>query len=225
MDNCQHLSLVIDEHEGTEICIDCAKVVSDLICMPAVQLDQQFECSVEPEKEICLLKKTFLESISALNLSYSLVDKCLNEYKKICSIEKCKKDLAAYVLYYVLLKSDTPHSIKEITAVTGISTNIIWKIQSELQQTKVSSHSYSLQPIDLLNRACTYLNMNYTDVKRIQSRLNKLKQKNFNPATVVGAHIYKYCKENNLKQITLKEVSKTVGISVMSIQRYLKRNE
>ena len=48
--------------------------------------------------------------------------------------------------------------------------------------------------------------MNYTDVKRIQSRLNKLKQKNFNPATVVGAHIYKYCKENNLKQITLKEV-------------------
>jgi response regulator of citrate/malate metabolism len=43
-----------------------------------------------------------------------------------------------------------------------------------------------------------------------------------NPLTIIASTIYIFCKENNLKY-SMKEIAKTIGISPVSIQRYIKK--
>ena len=99
----------------------------------------------------------------------------------------------------------------------------ISKVQSEIQKVTCELRGKNVSPVDLLEHSCNYLNLSFCQMNEIKETLEKEKNYNYNPATIVGGHIYKYSKDKKLN-LSLKKVSQTVGISVMSIQRYVRKN-
>ena len=67
------------------------------------------------------------------------------------------------------------------------------------------------------------LNLNFKQFTLIKESI-KDSNNGFNPSTIISAHIYRFCRLNKLN-ITLKQISCITGISCMSIQRHMKKNE
>ena len=216
---CEHQNSIIDQHEGSVVCIDCAQVLSDGLFFHEVHNEK----TTLPEKKSV---SEFSEYLSALNISSNFSFDCereLNKAKQILKVEKTDQSLISYALYNALLLRDVPRSMREISAITGINTSALWKIQSEIQKVTCELRGKNVSPVDLLERSCNYLNLSFCQMNEIKETLEKEKNYNYNPATIVGGHIYKYSKDKKLN-LSLKKVSQTVGISVMSIQRYVRKN-
>lgn len=196
---CEHLNHVIDEHEGSIVCIDCGLVMSNQIfCDDKVKY--------EPENSDDKYK--YKEILSRLNMSDEFVPQ-LNEKKNE------KLSIIASNLYININKSSSI-SLKEISSVTGIC-------EKQLNQ-KTKGLITVLNKEKLLDKYCAQLNISYKNYSVIKETLNKLKLSGHNPLTVIASCIYLYCKKNKIK-ISMRNISQTVGISCISIQRYLKSNK
>ena len=107
-----------------------------------------------------------------------------------------------------------PISIKDIVSVSGISENYIYDMQN-------NEDSIILNHMLLLEKYCTLLGFDFKTYSVIKELLPNLNT-GHNPLTVIASTIYKYCKENKLKY-SMKYIASIVGISSVSIQRFLKR--
>ena len=76
---------------------------------------------------------------------------------------------------------------------------------------------------DLLERYCCQLSINFKKFTLIKEKIPQI-DAGYNPSTIVSAYIYLFCKADKVK-LTLKQISFVTGISCMSIQRYIKKNE
>ena len=135
-------------------------------------------------------------------------------YKQIVKKRKNHKNLLSYTIYQTLNEIGYPISIKDISAVTGVSENLIYDMQNNAQ-------SIILEPNSLLEKYCKILGLDFKSYSVIKELLPQIST-GHNPLTVIASNIYKYCKENNLKY-SMKDIASTVGISPISIQRYLKK--
>ena len=218
---CSHMNLVFDHHEGTEVCTDCGIVVSSLLFHNEARPPITIHYDVFNGRH-----NEFTDYVSSLNLPYSFISFCENELKSLNKLnvgDHSIKTKHAYVLYNVLKTQHCPRTLKEIASVTGATTTKIWKLQSTVQSIVKSAQLFDdVSPADILERTCSYLNTPFDVMDRIKQELDNLPDQNNHPATIVGAFIYK----NTLKtkhQVSLKRIATTLGISVMSIQRYIKK--
>ena len=126
-----------------------------------------------------------------------------------------KKFLIPYFVYKTLSEIGFPVSIKDISAVSGISENDIYSMQE-------SEQSLILNPFSLLEKYCKLLGLSdYKTYSVIKENLPTI-DTGHNPLTVIASTIYKYCKENSIKY-SMKQIASTIGISSVSIQRYIKK--
>ena len=210
INSCNHKNEIISQRDGDIVCLDCGLVI-DKYYVESYKIDKtdivnNFE------------KNFVLEMLERLN-----VPKSFSHYvfKNIFNskIKRKSESLLSGIIYNTLVELKVPFSMKDISGVTGISTKEIFK---EEKKNKDLKNVVIIDLFEILERACSKLNLNYKDYTLIKEAINKTNS-GFNPSTVIAAHIYLYCKEKNIK-ILLKDISSVTGISCMSIKRYIKKN-
>lgn len=199
-DSCDHSIDVLDSNTGDYICTLCGLV-----------LDRYYKSSSESIRPFQISKENdFVEEIlSKLNVPSSILHSVVAKL----DVKNVKRSEICEVIYSTLIDMGIPFTLKEITSVSGIASKRI----------QPTSSVTILDEKKILERSCSKLGLSYKDYTLIKKKI-KSELSGFNPSTVIAAWIYRYCKENN-KKIKLKKITEIVGISSMSVHRYLRRND
>jgi response regulator of citrate/malate metabolism len=72
----------------------------------------------------------------------------------------------------------------------------------------------------MLEKYCVMLKLDFKDYSVIKETIQRSLKTGHNNLTIIGANIYLHCKER--KKIPIKVIARTLNISCISIQRYLK---
>ena len=150
------------------------------------------------------------EILSKLNVPLSLSN---TVYSKIDGNRLKDVDICQ-LIYDTLIERNIPFTLKEITSVSGISTK---KIKPTTSTTSICI----IEEKKVLERCCSKLGLSYKDYTVIKKSLDE-KIGGFGPSTVIAAQIYKFCKNNQIK-LKLKHICEIVGVSTMSVHRYMRR--
>lgn len=204
---CSHINTLVDEREGCVVCTDCGLVTEEMFFS-----DSKFSYFEEDIK----LRNEVSEILSKLQLPNFFTSLIIRNFKKEINEKKNKKELLSYIIYKTLNENNIAVSIKDISATSGFTDKNIYNMQE-------CNKSLILQPCDLLEKYCSYLNLNFKTYSLIKKNLPEQNISGHNPLTIIAATIYKYCKKNNIK-ISMKKIASTVKISCVSIQRYMKNN-
>lgn len=205
VDSCSHYSEILDSVSGDYICTDCGLVLGRYFCHSK---------NYQPENCDRDSISDFVEEvIERLNLPQYIAKKVLNRIKLSNLKKSC--DICS-IIYEMLIDLGMPYTLKEITSVTGVPSKEI-KVNEAITAVAI------VEEKDILERCCSKLGLTFKDFTLIKNSI-KSTEGGFNPSTVIAAHIFKYCKIKR-KEIKLKNITSVVGISAMSVHRYLKKND
>lgn len=210
---CSHENKVDDEREGICVCTDCGLVLEEKLFLPGYNEKTCFEtlqCVTSTQKE--LEKK---EEIKELLHRINLPDVFSFQVSKKSLQKQNSKKSVPFLLYQSLNENGCPISMKEISAVSGMANNKIYKNQEK-------NEIIIIKPELMLEKYCNMLNLDFNAYSVIKKQISSHSKTGHTPLTIIGANIYLYIKNNNLKT-SMKLVAKTLNISCISIQRYLKQ--
>lgn len=215
MSDCLHTEEIIDHHEGTIICTDCG-VVKDPYYDATIQKDNFLKrdslCEIENFMDQLHLPSEFIELISS-NLSKSKNknsnsnSKMVNQRKRIFSVKKLATEI-----YNTVNDKNSNLLLKDISNFSHVAPH------------QIKSKDILLVNLeDILERYTTKFNMSFQTYTVIKDELNKFKNTGFQPLTIIGGLIYSHFLKNR-KKISMRKISEILGISSISIQRFLKYN-
>jgi transcription initiation factor TFIIIB Brf1 subunit/transcription initiation factor TFIIB len=167
--NCEHISQVIDEHEGSIICTDCGLVINQYFINDHMIDDNPLE------------NNSCQEFLERMNITMPLD----NEIKKTACLDTIASDL------YRNINKTSSISLKEILSVTGANEKKLIK--------KNRGHTTILNKDILLEKYCAQLNIGFKNYTVIKETLNKVKLTGHSPLTIIASSIYAFSKKNNLK--------------------------
>jgi transcription initiation factor TFIIIB Brf1 subunit/transcription initiation factor TFIIB len=212
INSCSHANELIDVRGGCIVCQECGLVIAEY-----------YENTYCVNKEINELdgkcSNYIYEVIERLNLPSSIFSYILQKINEKKDGKKITETLMAHCIYITLCELGIPFSLNDISGVTGINQS---KISKEKKK-ESSSNIVIINTEDILERACSKLHLNYKQYTLIKESMIKINN-GFNPSTIIAANINVFCKKNNL-DISIKQISSVVGVSCMSIKRYMKKND
>lgn len=204
--SCSNSYEVIDTRTGDYVCSGCGFVIDRYYeIIPTTQNDQRDYGEVEGYLHE-ILEKLNLPKYIAAYVKLNMKDRA-NKEKHIIN-----------ELYRVLPQLNIPFSRKDLEAVSGIESKIIYAAAP-----KNVDNMVVISVKDVLERYCRKLNLNFEEYSLIKKSIPD-KNYGFNPATVASAYIYIYCKKNK-KKIKLKEISEVTGVTCMSVHRFMRKND
>lgn len=204
---CGHENVIDDEREGSCVCINCGLVLESQLFLPGFN-EIKYEKKITDIKEI---EKN--EQIRELLHRINLPDFLSAQISRKCE-GKSKKKIPFY-MYQTLNENGCPISMKEVSAVSGFTNSDIYKHQE-------NNNVIILKPELMLEKYCKILDLNFSAYSVIKEKMLSVSMSGHSPLTIIGSNIYLYTKNNNLK-IPMKKIAKTINISCISIQRYLKK--
>ena len=151
---CSHTRTVEDDREGTIVCTECGLVLEDKLFLNGK--DFSFSESPLPNLPLFEMKEEIKEILSKANLPESYVNKIPK------ALLKKSKKCIPYIVYKTLNDDGNPISLKEISAVSGISDSEIYNMQ---EKDKV----IIIKPDLMIERFCTMLNLNFWSRNSINS--------------------------------------------------------
>ena len=125
---CEHLEHVIDQHEGSIICIQCGTVLE--ICI--VNTSAEYKHFTEDSRSIVHI---YLEDCcDRMNIPSSITEKIYKKYssfRKNSNFEKIDNTtLMAYSIYFTLKDEGVGRNIEYIAYNTGVNSKQLWKCES-----------------------------------------------------------------------------------------------
>lgn len=214
IDSCPHTDEIIDVREGTYICLNCGLCKDTYFEQPKIKYDYKESYNIGYEN-ICYIK----EVLSRLNVPIYICDFISRSVIENSHNRKITRPMISHHIYITLSRMGIPFSIKDICSVTGTTQKLISKEQSKT----VESSIIIIETDDLLWRYCSKLDIKHQFYTVIKEMIPKMSE-GYNPSTIVSAYIYIFCRRNKIK-LTIKQISTVTGISCMSIQRFIKKNE
>ena len=214
INSCLHKNEIITESEY--VCSDCGLCLDNFFEKPADKTQKIFLENNPMSLEITNHIKESLERLNLPTYLYKFIVKSIQKNQKNIKLTKA---CVAHHIYTTLSEFNTPFTLKKICGVTGIPKN---KISKEQKKSSESSIIF-IKTEDLLERYCCQLSIDFKKFTLIKEKIPQI-DGGYNPSTIVSAYIYLFCKANKVK-LTLKQISIVTGISCMSIQRYIKKNE
>lgn len=151
------------------------------------------------KKENTINNNDLKEVLARLNCSYTMLHD--TNIRKVSDL-------------YSKIKDTKTVSLKEFCAASGLSSKEIVKNNKEI---------VNFQNIDsMLEKYCKLFSLSFKNYTLIKEQINNKPHSGHPPLTVIGYYIYNFIKKELKKKITIKEICSTLGISVISIQRYKK---
>jgi|LakMenEpi03Aug12_release.lakeMendotaPanAssembly.Ray.scaffolds.fasta_scaffold06135_13 transcription initiation factor TFIIIB Brf1 subunit/transcription initiation factor TFIIB len=212
IESCSHENQLIDYRGGFVVCGECGVVIEQVFESYSHERDETF-CELSG-KETEFVKE-MMERLNLPNSIFSHIAKRILEKKDGKNVSET---IMAHCLYTTLADLGIPFTVNDVNSITGIN-------HSKISKDKKCKNSsvVIIKTEDILERACSKLNLNFKQFTLIKESIRNTNN-GFNPSTIISAHIYRFCRTNRLN-ITLKQISSITGISCMSIQRYMKKNE
>jgi transcription initiation factor TFIIIB Brf1 subunit/transcription initiation factor TFIIB len=216
---CVHKNVVEDYKEGSIICSDCALVVDERIFVPTFQPKLRRKLS---DNDVFLA-----DVCDRMHLPHHILDCCIDYYNKLkletaIIANKFKpEEVAAYVLYQILIQEDAPRTIPTIEHYTGIHRHTLWKIES----TQALNDTNVLEACALIEGYCAMLGLAFyhaTILKTITSRIHDFGA--IHPNSLCAVVIYLYCKQQNLGP-TMRKVCEICYVSSPNIHKLIRRLE
>lgn len=206
---CNHSSEILDESSGDYVCTMCGLVL-DRFFGDLGHASENNETSIDTTYNSQY--EFIAEILSKLNVPITLADSI---FAKIVG-NRLKDSAICQIIYDTLIERNIPFTLKEITSVSGVPTKKI-------------KHTHTANPTsiciveerDILERCCSKLGLTYKDCTVIKKSFAN-DMSGFSPSTVIASHIYIHCKKNRIK-LKLKKISEIVGVSPISVHRYLRR--
>jgi len=206
---------VHDQHEGSEICSSCSLVLNELDCV-------HHEVQRYKESKRNRLRTSDEQLITDICRN-GAIPQSIEEYAvwlfsilrfEVKYSDVKKSHLAVYSLYETLHRFNVPRTYKEIEAISGISSKILWQIESKSDM-KIRDIAAS----DYVNRFCHNLNLDYSNVKKIESYCQMLfGMNNHSPQSLCASVIYFHIKKEKLS-IPLYKVCEISGVSSTCIRQ------
>lgn len=222
--DCCHPHPVIDVHEGTTICPECAKV-----------LTYNMEATMQPQETIFCCYKTRMElllhdfccngQITALVEKHTLTYfKTLLKYeKKHFSTNEKENDLMAFALYYSLNKNGASMTPPDVEALTGTTRGKFWQIESKFQCHIPAKMS------NLVSKIGSMLKLSFSQQQEIEKIVDNFRSSfhamgSVKDRSVLAAVIYLYSKSNKMKRsCSILHVTNVCNISRTTVRNVIKR--
>ena len=213
MDICSHFNDIIDTHEGTIICIDCGFVKG-----------QYFDEKNHKKHDVIINNSLgdVENIIDQLNLSQQFSETIhrnllLNgsQFKKKNNFDIEKK-----------------HSIKKLVSEiynTVNDKNSYLLLKDIVNFSKLSPNQIKTRNISIINleeileKYTKKFNLDFKTYTVIKEKISKYVNTGYQPLTIIGSIIYLYFIDIG-KKISMKNIALILGISSVSIQRFIKSN-
>ena len=196
-----------------------------------------------PYKERSLYK-VFIE-IQEICKANNIPNIIINEAKSLYSvISKTKisrgsnrKGIIAACVYFACKECGVPRSSKEIAELFSIPSTImtkgVKKCQEIISMNKINkkrlTKSSSIQADDFIERFCNKLNIDDISTKTIIDICKKSIENNIisenTPPSIAAGCIFYYIKENDIKNVSKKDISEICKISEVTINKCTKKLE
>lgn len=213
MIGCQHVRDITDQHEGTIICIDCG-VVKDVVY------------------DIKFYEHSNFEKINSFDEVENILDQLHipRQYSEIINSSIYTKKKKARLSLKSLQKTS---SIKKI--VTAIYNNVNEKHSnlllkditnfSHLEPSQIRSKDILIVNVEeILERYTKKFDLDFKSTSAIKEKISQFNNTGYQPLTIIGGIIYLYHIEIK-KKISMKKIATVLGISSISIQRFIKKTQ
>jgi hypothetical protein len=206
--DCRHENDIIDQHEGTIICTDCGTVKDLYYCEFNKQYIPKIENNTYGQIENLLEQLHLPEQFSSTiknNLDPLFLKRNRNSKEKSHNINKVTNEI-----YNTINKDDTIILLKDLINFSKVPSN------------KIKSKDISIVNIHtVLEKYTKKFNINFKNNTVIKEEVLKYTNTGFQPLTIIGGIIYKHFATINEKK-SMKQIASILGISAISIQRFLK---
>lgn len=197
MDNCSHSNEIIDSHEGYIVCTDCGLVKDKYFADEKVFHNQSGENSNSLVNNI--LDKFNITEYYGENVALKMSKQSRKSLKSLAS-----------EIYKTVNKDNYCLPLKTIMNVSRLKTRQI-----------KSNDIHILDIENILEKYTNHLNLDFKTYTLIKERIKLYTNTGFQPLSVIGGVIYLYCSENK-KKLSMRKIATVLGISVISIQRFVK---
>ena len=230
--SCQHEDIIFDSVTGDQICCQCALVVQNSIIMgidlpyshhesePYIleqNLRKEYIMMLDFVKNACLPEryaelafKKYQSIFGNLNIS------CLQSDVISARVHSC--------LYEILHENGSGYTLKEICAISGVSSQLLSQTHKRLFFSKGHQASTFLRPSMLIHRFSAKAGLSRRDACLVMKNL-EVDEKTMcfmnTPALIACVYIYKYCTRSN-KNVPLSILCEIAGVSQISVMRFLK---
>lgn len=214
MTSCLHANEIIDHHEGTIICVECG-IVKDVYYDynnvknnedPFIQKD--LLCQIGNFVDQLHLPREFIQIINNnISTSKNNKGKIVNQQKNKMSVKKLASEI-----YNTVNKHNSTLLLKDILNF------------SHLSPPEIKSQDILLVDLsEILEKYTKKFNIDYKTYTVIKDKVDKFKNTGFQPLTIIGGIIYLHFSSIR-KKVSMRKISEILGISSISIQRFLKYN-
>lgn len=213
MIGCLHENDVTDQHEGTLICTDCG-IVKDVVFYNEPTMNTNFKKS-----------------------------NCFDEVENILDqlhISKQYSDVINSSIYKKKTKIQLPtRNVQKTSSIKKIVTAIYNKVNekssnlllkdiinfSHLEPSQIKSKDILIINLEeILERYTKKFNLDFKSTLLIKKKISQFNNTGYQPLTIIGGVIYLYHTEMR-KKISMKKIATVLGISSISIQRFIKKSQ
>lgn len=204
--DCEHKIEAIDSREGHTVCISCGLVLSEsLFChnemsFPLSHGNQKWQEKAKDLLDRINIPTRFSENIvKYFETNYAVK----NETNFLFSVYSVLNKQLGFVI-----------TLKDLAYLAHSKPQKLFSQQPE-------NEIINIEKNDLVDRYCTLLSLSFEIKTLIKEFISEHYQSGHTPLTVIAGSIYLICKKQKLK-ITAKKIASVVGVSPISIQRFVK---
>jgi transcription initiation factor TFIIIB Brf1 subunit/transcription initiation factor TFIIB len=196
-----------DIHTGDIICTTCGLVMD----VNYIEENKFNEINKETKTNEYDIIETVIDHLHLPKSYVGFISKnYVKKYKNIKTHDNMKK--ISDCIYTTVNDINNCISIKDLTKICGVKSNSI--------KNKLTIHDLNV----LTDKYLQQLYIPYKDRSVIKENVNeKYENTGYNPLTIIASILYIYCKKNRLKYSMIK-IANIIGISPISIQRFLKND-
>jgi len=198
---CSHINEIIDDHEGTFICIDCGFVKDNFFHENRPKNDYVIK---NPSDEI----ENILDQLN-LPQNFSEEIRC-NLTKKRAIVKNFNIKKLISEIYNTVNNKNSNLLLKDIINFSQLNSN------------QIKTRNISIINFDeIIEKYTKKFGIDFKTNTVIKEKISKYKNTGYQPLTIIGGVIYLYFLEIERK-ISMKKIANILGISSISIQRFLK---
>ena len=246
-DRCEHGRQIEDTSQGDFICLDCGLVMDPVFRFKDnnIQSDKNNDFIIEEycqeqetnknkkcehlkqEKDILLTLCDKLHLNKSVKHSISEVwDKIKDwHYINARKVKTDKKGLIVMAVYNGLMIENVPRPVSHLCQELEVHPKIVWrwiKLYKSVKSEIKTAQTRYVKATDMCEYFLKPLNLTYKEIQNVQERIKRNENSSFAPKTLTAACAYTFLKETRAQFPSVRDLSRLLGISVMSVYRCCK---
>lgn len=221
---CNHVNIFTDDIEGIEVCVDCCKVITEVLYGEELNIQEERKGKEEEEEVINKKIQQEIETVKTLQDMWHFPTNVITEtntlFHKIMNMKLnlYTRDIYIFSFYQSLILNKCACLPDEIASVFDLNS------VKKLSEISKLTHINALPDlIDFIHRLSTNLNFTFKEKTQISNLCEHLSfLPSIQPQTLSALIIYYFCL-NNKQDVHIKEIAQKCFISMSTLKRNIKK--